>query len=71
MILKLIKKLLQRGQKKRQKKAKRRVRRFFRKMLGSVLMLALAAAGTYLSYQNRHEILSALKTKVGAKLKKA
>ena len=71
MIFKLIKKLLQRGRKNRQKKAKRRVRRFFRKLLGSVLMLALAAVGTYLSYMNRHEILSALKTKVGAKLKKA
>ena len=71
MILNLIKKLLQRGRKRRQKKAQRRIRRFFRKLLGSVLLLGLAAAGTYLSYQNRHEILSALKTKVGAKLKKA
>ena len=71
MILKLVKALLQRGRKKRQKKAKRRVRRFFRKLLGSVLMLALAAVGTYLSYENRHEIVAALKTKVGAKLKKA
>ncbi len=71
MILKLIKKLLLRGRKKRQKKAHRRVRRFFRKLIGSVLMLVLAAAGTYFSYQNRHEILSALKSKVGAKLKKA
>ena len=71
MILKLMKALLQRGHKRRQKKAKRRVRRFFRKLLGTALLLALAAAGTYLSYSNRHEILSALKTKVGAKLKKA
>ena len=71
MILKLIKKLLQRGRKKRQKKTKRRIRRFVRKLVGSVLMLALAAAGTYLSYQNREEIRSALKTKIGARLKKA
>ena len=71
MIFNLIKKLLQRGRKKRQKKAKRRIRRFFRKLLGSVLMLALAASGTYFGYQNRHEIVSALKAKVGAKLKKA
>ncbi len=71
MILKLVKRLLQRGRKKRQKKAKRRIRRFFRKLLGSVLMLALAAAGTYFSYLNRQEILSSLKAKVGAKLKKA
>ena len=71
MIGKLIKKLLQHGKKKKPKKAKRRIRRFFRKLLGSVLLLALAAAGTYFSYTNRHEILGALKTKVGAKLKKA
>ena len=71
MILKLIKKLLQHGKKKRQKKAKRRVRRFFRKVLGSVLLLGLAGAGTYFSYMNRHEILGALKTKVAGKLKKA
>ncbi len=71
MILKLVKALLQRGKKKRQKKAKRRIRRFFRKLLGSVVLLCLAAGGTYFSYQNRHEILSALKTKVASKLKKA
>lgn len=71
MIFKLIKKLLQRGRKKRQKKARRRIRRFFRKLLGSVLMLALAAGGTYFGFQNRHEILSAVKAKVGGKLKKA
>ena len=71
MILKLIKMLLQRGRKMRQKKTKRRFRRFIRKLFGSVLLLVLAAAGTYLSYTNRHEILSALKTKVGGMLKKA
>ncbi len=71
MILKLVKMLLQRGRKKRQKKARRRFRRFIRKLFGSVLLLILAAVGTYMSYTNRHEILSALKTKVGGMLKKA
>ena len=71
MIMKLIKKLLKRGRKKRQKKAKRRIRRFFRKLLGSVLLLGLAAAGTYFSYMNRQEILTAIKAKVGGSLKKA
>lgn len=71
MIFKLIKKLLQRGRKKRQKKAQRRIRRFFRKLLGSVVMLALAAGGTYFTFQNRHEIFAAVKAKVSGKLKKA
>ena len=71
MIVKLVKAFLQHGKKKRQKKAKRRVRRFFRKLLGSVLLLVLAAAGTYFSYLNRKEILGAVKAKVGGKLKKA
>ena len=71
MILKLIKKMLQHGKKVRQKKAKRRVRRFCRKLLGSVLLLVLAGAGTYFSYLNRHQILGAVKAKIGGKLKKA
>ena len=71
MFVKLIKGLLKSRRTKKQKKAKRRLRRFFRKLFGSVLLLALAAAGTYFSYTNRHEILSALKTKAGGMLKKA
>ena len=64
MILKIVKKILGIGRIKRKKKAQKRIRRFFRRLIGSVLMLGLAALGTYMGFTHRKELRASLLDKL-------